>query len=325
METFRNYVQNHETQTPQSVQEVETEISNWNQDVVQASVNVSWEVIPTTPKWSSAWHPEIVRPTSNIDNFEFEINKKEEIDATLATEIVQKEKEAWRTSILLEKLKRMTPEVATILAGFEWELRFPALEELNSETLKAFMSENSKCTLVKFPWGYIEKKDDKFSISITDGETLTDITDKDITEDICWLLVKKAQSTVQQPISSSTTPTSSTQTTWNWNNQTQAVITWWDTQQQSWNQQWWDNSRISDIQQQYEWVWYNIDNPETTKQATTDEEAIQFLTKWSWMWVFFIARLFGKKKHSEELSIVDANYEPTWQEKTDLNNLNKYL
>ena len=325
METFRNYVQNHETQTPQSVQEVETEISNWNQDVVQASVNVSWEVIPTTPKWSSAWHPEIVRPTSNIDNFEFEINKKEEIDATLATEIVQKEKEAWRTSILLEKLKRMTPEVATILAGFEWELRFPALEELNSETLKAFMSENSKCTLVKFPWGYIEKKDDKFSISITDGETLTDITDKDITEDICWLLVKKAQSNVQQPISSSTTPTSSTQTTWNWNNQTQAVITWWDTQQQSWNQQWWDNSRISDIQQQYEWVWYNIDNPETTKQATTDEEAIQFLTKWSWMWVFFIARLFGKKKHSEELSIVDANYEPTWQEKTDLNNLNKYL
>jgi hypothetical protein len=44
----------------------------------------------------------------------------------------------------------MSPEVATILARFEGELRFPALEELNPEILKAFMSEDTKCTLVKF-------------------------------------------------------------------------------------------------------------------------------------------------------------------------------
>ena len=85
------------------------------------------------------------------------------------------------------------------------------------------------------------------------------------------------------------------------------------------------NETRADVQQQYEWVWYNVDNPEATREAATDEEAIQYLTKGSWKWVFFIARLFGKKKHNEELSIVDANYEPTWQEKTDLNNLNKYL
>jgi hypothetical protein len=93
MKAFEDYVDNHETATPQPASN-----NDGSQDVVQASVNVTGEQIPTTPTGNPANNPnedpERVTPTSDIDNFEFEMNKKEEIDATLATEIVQKEKEA---------------------------------------------------------------------------------------------------------------------------------------------------------------------------------------------------------------------------------------
>jgi hypothetical protein len=116
------------------------------------------------------------------------------------------------------------------------------------------MSEDTKCTLVKFSWGYIENNNGKFSISINDGETI-DITDENIPENIYWLLVNNTQ----QPTSSSTTPTSSTQTTptqtgstpttststWNWNNQNQTTINWWSIQTTEWE---WGNP---------EWEWGN--------------------------------------------------------------------
>ena len=72
MKAFEDYVDNHETATPQPASN-----NDGSQDVVQASVNVTGEQIPTTPTGNPAnnpnENPERVTPTSDIDNFEFEM------------------------------------------------------------------------------------------------------------------------------------------------------------------------------------------------------------------------------------------------------------
>lgn len=333
MQAFQDYVSTHETAAPQPAPRDETETDNGDQDVVQASVNVTWDVVPTAPTGNPAnnpnENPERVTPTSDIDNFEFEMNKKEEIDTALATKIVQKEKEAWKTSIQLENLKKITPEVAAILAGFEWELHFPSLEEINPEILKAFMNDGAKCTLVKFSWGYIENNDGKFSISINDGETF-DITDENIPENIYWLLVNNTQNNTQQPTPSATTPTSSTPTgstpSWNWNNQNQTTTNWWVTQTtgwEEWSHEWdWENPEweetetnesIADIQIQYDadtlisWL-------KQWREAQSEMDALKLL-----LWLKMFVGISNSLSYSIEW------YELKGQEKKDLKRLRSTL
>lgn len=312
MKAFESYVSSHEIAS--APEEEET---------VQATASMTMTQEPAQTTWSPAVHPEAsTTPISDIDNYEYGINWLSEIDETKAREIVQKEIEAGRTAINLHGLKKLSTPVAAILADFEWEIYLNWLEEVNKYVLTAFR--NGKCKLVQFSWWSMARDGDKMVITLKNGTTYEEITDE-----VCTLLINKPEGVWSwdgwqhlQPWNWSQPGSSSQQGSWSQpGNSSQPA---WATPQQWWNQQWWDN-RASDVQQQYEWIWYNIDDPEATRQASTDEEAIQFLTRWSWRGVFFLARLFGKKKHNAELSIVDANYEPTWQEKTDLNNLNKYL
>ena len=339
MKAFEDYVDNHETAAPQP-----TPTNNWEQDVVQASVNVTGEQIPTAPTGNPAsnsnGNPERVTPTSDIDNFEFEINKKEEIDVALATEIVQKEKEAWKTSIQLENLKKISPEVATILAGFEWELRFPALEELNSEILKAFMSEESKCTFVKFPWGQIERKDDKFTISINGGAEYTDITSENIPDNICWLLVANntnwSWSNWQPTVIPSAQWNNSNPNGASWNNnnnQSTTTQTWW-----AWVAAWWTWVTAWWAWENPEWEWENPEWDGTETNESIADVQIQYdadtLISWLKQWreahsemdalklLLWLKMFVGI---SESLSYSIEWYELKGQEKKDLKRLRSTL
>ena len=317
MKAFEDYVSHNEKpSTPTGDNEsIETNNLAWD-EVVQATVDVSGQAIQAPITWSPAVTETAPQTPSEIQEYEHEISLLSEIDEAKAREIVQKEKEAWRTIINLHWLKKMSKEVAAILADFEWSLYFNWLESLDEDVLNAF--KDWKCKLVQFSGWSLSRENGATIIKLKNGSEY-----KNITSEVCNLLINKRETawswTGWQPWQ----PGSSSQQG-SWSQPGNSSQPAWATPQQWWNQQWWDN-RASDVQQQYEWIWYNIDDPEATRQASTDEEAIQFLTRWSWRGVFFLARLFGKKKHNAELSIVDANYEPTWQEKTDLNNLNKYL
>ena len=477
MKAFESYVSSHEIAS--APEEEET---------VQATASMTMTQEPAQTTWSPAVHPEAsTAPTSDIDNYEHDINWLTEIDEAKAREIVQKEIEAGRTAINLHGLKKISTRVAVILADFEWEIYLNWLEEVNKYVLTAFR--NGKCKLVQFSWWSMARDGDKMVITLKNGTTCEEITDevcallinkpdgvwswdgwqhwqpwnwsqpgsssqqggwsqqwswsqpawatpqqwwnqqwwdnrtsdvqqqyewiwrtdepdwykllsnlsfeelekvnkekdkfikelphylKDIPDNKNWSNYQREKMTVLLKAHFNTSATikynnneisindfcnelkngkidtnwkgakivwsdyiaydadsfwnktfrpvikniefiDKTETTWNWD-----VQEWETSQQVIWNQQWWDNSRISDVQQQYEWIWYNTDNPEL--QATNDDDAIQYLT--TWKNVFFIARRFGKRKDNPELSIVDTQYKPTGTEQKDLKNLRRYL
>lgn len=350
MEAFKNYVTKHKIETTQSEQTNEaivTEDQEKTQDPTASNPkNNDWQgrytataeftaaQTPATPKWSPVERPTEDPNKKAIDEFQYDTNKQETLNKTEAENFVKQAKDLGLDNLQFSILKTITPEVAQILAGFKWELYLTWLEELSNDVLNEFI--NGECTKVHFKWGQLLKNDDKISIYITDEKTYSKdkITNDILTKLINWNSIPwntwgsetKKTWTQSSKTASTTTSTSVTNTSKTTNTEWKSVKTEWETTEWSdIKDNTWNNEENFDVQQQYEWIWYNVDNPEITKEASTDEEAIQYLTKWSWKWVFFIARLFGKKKHNAELSIVDANYEPTWQEKKDLNNLNKYL
>ncbi len=334
LQAFEQYVRNNpptnetidtngSVSTP-DVTAVSNPRTNSRQEVVSASADIAWQTIPVVTKWAPA-----EKPTGDQEKqkekseFEFNNNDITTLTENKATKIVEKAKGLKLNNLQFSALKKLTPEVAEILATFEWELHLNWLEKVDQEILNKFI--DGQCANVHFKWGQLRKNNGETSIYITNDKkySVNEITDEVLAQLVNWNSTSWSTWSSGENIWSwaSSSATTSTSTTGWWS----VEVGWGTTEWSDIKDNRWNHEKDSDVQQQYEWVWYNIDNPEAIRQASTDEEAIQFLTKWSWKWVFFIARLFGKKKHNAELSIVDANYEPTWQEKTDLNNLNKYL
>ena len=179
MKAFKSYISSHEiTSTPviDNTQTV-TDAPAWD-EVVQATVDVSGQAIQAPITWSPAITETAPQTPSEIQEYEHEISLLSEIDEAKAREIVQKEKEAWRTIINLHWLKKMSKEVATILADFEWSLYFNWLESLDEDVLNAF--KDWKCKLVQFSGWSLSRENGATIIKLKNGSEYKNIKQFDL-------------------------------------------------------------------------------------------------------------------------------------------------
>ena len=221
LNAFKDYVSKNTPATQAEITSEENDINN--QKRIQATANETATITPASTKWNKV---EKGTTTSDIEQYEFEINQltEKEINETKAKEIVEKETAAWRETISLGGIKKLTKEIARELAKFKWALHFSWLEKLDEDVLNEF--KQGECTLVQFPWGTMTKEDWEITITLKDGTVYNEITSK-----VCNLLINNNAYKTNTQVTTGSKPaataaTSATQTNSN-SNQKPANKTWW--------------------------------------------------------------------------------------------------
>lgn len=159
--------------------------SSWQGEMVSASADITWQTIPATTKWATAEKP-TENPEEEKSGFEFNNNDITTLTEDKATEIVGKAKQLNLTTIKLDKLETLMPEVAKILATFGWELYFSWLEQIEKDVLDEFI--NWGCKTVHFKWGQLRKNNGEISIYITNDKkySVNEITDEVLAQLVNW-------------------------------------------------------------------------------------------------------------------------------------------